>query len=236
MRLLLPTLLFALAAITSTPVAAADKPTGRFLFQPMFIWGTSEVSHQGTGFLLKDGERTFGVTSIHFMDFDAGGLFEAIWLDVATEKTVMGFRHSLGKPERTAIEKLGDIQHDFVLMPTDSVPAGCATVEVEDTLSYAVGTKLWFPNKSAESPDGYAWAEAEVIEDKGLMISVKFLSEVKLQSQSGSPFINQATGKVIGILMGGDEKEIFLCPARSLAKRLKSTATPVPLMESIKKG
>jgi hypothetical protein len=234
----LATLLCLAAGLALFPPAtvAADKPTGRFLFQPMFIWSTSEVTHQGTGFLLKDGTRTFGATSVHFMDFDAGGLFEAIWLDITNEKVVTSFRTSLGKPERTAIDRIGDIQHDFVLMPAESLPANCAALEVEDVADYKAGTKLWFPNKNPESPDGYTWVEAEVIDDKKVLTTVKFLSEVELESQSGTPFINQDTGKVIGLLMGGDAKEIILCPARSLAKRLKSTdAVVTPLMESIKK-
>jgi hypothetical protein len=235
MRFLAP-LLTALTIGSASPSLAAEKPTGRFLFQPMFIWGTSEVSNQGTGFLIKDGTRIFGATSIHFMDFDAGGLFEAIWLDIANEKVVMGFKNSLGKPERTAIDKLGDVQHDFVLMPAETLPANCTALELEDVAGYKPGTKLWFPNKDSETPEGYTWAEAEVIEDKKLLITVKFLSKVKLESQSGTPFINQATGKVIGILMGGSEKAILLCPARSVAKRLKNTeAAVVPLMESIRK-
>jgi hypothetical protein len=76
-RILTTTFLIALAS----GLFAAEKPVGKFLFQPMLIWGTSEVTHQGTGYLMKYENKIFGVTSIHFLNFDAGGLFEAIWLD-----------------------------------------------------------------------------------------------------------------------------------------------------------
>lgn len=95
-----------------------ERPTGKFLFRPMLIWATSEVTHQGTGFLISHAGQHYGVTSIHFMDFTAGGLFEAIWLDIPTSKTVVGFRDSVGRPGRTSIDRYVDIAHDFVIMPS----------------------------------------------------------------------------------------------------------------------
>lgn len=215
---------------------AGEKPTGKFLFQPMFIWATSEVTHQGTGYLLKHENRVYGVTSIHFLDFDAGGLFEAIWLDVHSSKPIAGFRTSTGKPKTTSIQKFEDIQNDFLLMPLDKIPEGFVGIEIEKVARYTKGHKLWFPNKSEEDTIGYKWVEAEVIEDRGHMIAVKFLSDVKLQSQSGSPFFSQESGKAIGMLMGGDQNEIYLCPTRGILDSLDSHPTPMPLMESITKG
>lgn len=107
-------------------------------------------------------------------------------------------------------------------------------MEIEDVASYAPKTKLWFPNKTEKEKSGYEWIEAEVLEDAGFAIKVKALSPVKLRSQSGSPFFNRETGKVIGMLLGGDEKGFYLCPARSLAKRLREAHAPVSLMESVK--
>lgn len=215
---------------------AAEKPAGRFLFQPMLIWGTAEVTQQGTGFLVRDGQRYYGATSIHFMNFEARGLFEAIWLDIHTSKPMIGFRTSLGKPDRTSIERRPDIQYDFVLMPMEELPAGCAAVELENVEKYAEGTRLWFPNKSGAAKIGYEWLEAVVVEDEGRLLNVRFVSAPKLQSQSGTPFLNQESGRVVGLLMGGDEKMgIFLCPARSLVARIKSQPKEMPLMESITK-
>lgn len=67
------------------------------------------------------------------------------------------------------------------------------------------------------------------------MIKVRLLSPVTLQSQSGTPFINQATGRVAGMLMGGDKNELYLCPARGLLERLSQNMADIPLIESITK-
>lgn len=216
--------------------AQTERPSGRFLFQPMLIWATSEVTHQGTGYLIRSDERIFGVTSLHFMNFEAGGLFEAIWLDIRTSKPIVRFDRSLGQPAKTSIETYADIEHDFVLMPAEGLPPDCAALEIEVIQRYPKGAKLWFPNKSGASDIGYDWIEAEIVKDDGHMIRVRLLSKIALQSQSGSPFISQKSGRVVGMLMGGDEKEIFLCPARSLARRLEAAPKEVTLMSGIKRG
>lgn len=225
-----------LIALSAAALTAAEKPSGRFLFQPMLIWATSETTQQGTGYLVTEGGRTYGVTSIHFMNFEAGGLFEAIWLDIPSSRPVVGFRTSLGKPGRQAINEFPDIAHDFIVMPLDKLPADCTALPVEDIANYPKATKLWFPNKTETEKSGYAWIEAEVVADEKHVLKVRLLSPVKLQSQSGSPFINQETGRVAGMLMGGDEKVIFLCPTRFMARRIKQGPEAVPLMESIRKN
>ena len=70
----------ALIALAVPALADVPPPDGKFLFQPMFIWGDSEVSYQGTGYVDEDSEgQVYGVTSIHFLEFGDPGLFEAIW-------------------------------------------------------------------------------------------------------------------------------------------------------------
>ena len=225
-----------LAVITNVSFGQTDRPAGRFLFQPMLIWGTSEVTHQGTGYLITHKGRTYGVTSTHFLNFEANGLFEAIWLDIRTSEPVVGFRKSLGKPALTAIVNDVDIQHDFLLLPTAETPANCATLQLtSDSGVLKKGTPLWFPNKNAQADNGYEWVAAEVVEDEGHVIRVKLLSKVKLQSQSGSPFLDRKTNAVVGMLMGGDDKEIYLCPARFILKHLTSEPAEVPLMTSVRK-
>ena len=215
--------------------AEVARPEGRFLFQPMLIWGTSEVTQQGTGYLIQHEGKWFGVTSTHFLDFGKKGLFEAIWLDIPSDEPVIGFKKGLGKPERTEIERHTDIEHDFLLLPAEVPPAKAAGLQLDAEGNYAAGTKLWFPNKSTKAETGYEWVEGEIVKDEGYMIRVKLLSRVALRSQSGSPFLRQDNGRVVGMLMGSEGKEILLCPSRSLLKRLKSGAAEVPLMEAIRK-
>jgi hypothetical protein len=123
------------------------KPDGRFLFQPQLVWGNSETTHQGTGYLINHGQHIYGVTSIHFLNFDAGGLRKAVWEDINTDEAVVEFSKSIGKPARTEIERYPDIQHDFLLMPLEKSIGNCTTLELESVHRYANKTKLWFPNK-----------------------------------------------------------------------------------------
>ena len=126
----------------SSGLYADAKPKGKFLFQPLFIWGDSEASHQGTGYLLKHKNSTYGVTSIHFMDFSRGGLYHAIWCDIAEFKPVMTFTTSLGKPHVKTIANDKDIAFDFVVMPAEKVPEGYASVEIEVVEKYKAGHKI----------------------------------------------------------------------------------------------
>jgi len=228
-------LIFACLFSLSLSSAAEERPEGRFLFQPMFIWGDSESYNQGTGFLAKHKEKFYGVTSIHFLNFAKGGLFEAIWLDINTSKTVIGFKSSHGKPAKTEIDLIEDVQHDFLLLPTSKPPANSTAVEFENVKKYKVGQNVWFPNKSKNAKLGYEWIPAKVVEDLGVAIEVRFLKDIKLVSQSGSPLINADTGKVIGILMGGTDTSFYICPSRFIIKSLEKNKKPLPLMESIKK-
>ena len=146
------------------------------------------------------------------------------------------FRESLGRPKVSSIEEFKDIAHDFLLMPADMLPEGYSSIEIESVPKYQKGHKLWFPNKTSEEKLGYKWIEAEVLSDDGFKISVKLLSAVKLQSQSGTPFFSQKSGKAIGMLMGGEEKELYLCPTRFISKYLESKPEPMLLLKSITKG
>ena len=218
---------------------AAQPADTRFLYQPMLIWGNGEVTHQGTGFLAKKGGKAYGVTSIHFMNFEAKGLYEAIWTDIPTGQPLTTFRNSIGKPKVTSIETYGDVAHDFVVMPMEGVFPGASGLELESVPTYPVGTKVWFPSKDPEKPIGYTWIPAQVVGDEGHLIEVKLLEKVKMGSQSGSPFINDATGKVIGLLQGGKEVDglfvLTLCPARGVLKHLETTTETMPLAKSISK-
>lgn len=185
---------------------------------------------------MKHDKRIFGVTSIHYLDFEAGGLFEAIWLDIHSSMPVVGFRTCAGKPKITSINKVEDIKNDFLLMPLEQIPEGYSSVEIENVARYPEGHKLWFPNKSQEEKVGYTWIEAEIVEDNGYMITVKLLRNVELKSQSGSPFFSQETGKAVGMLMGGKGTEIYLCPTRGIADALEADPQPVSLMTGITKG
>lgn len=216
------------------------KPDGRILFQPQLQWGNSDTTFQGTGYLIEHGGKFFGVTSIHFLNFDAGGLQGATWLDVPTESPVTTFRASLGRPARTAISRMRDVADDFLLLPCAQLPAETVALKLEQVARYEPGTRLWFPNKSRHEATGHAWIDATVVEDAGYWIQVRLADPIVIQSQSGSPVLNATTGRVVGMLQGAEDQNgvtmLYLCPARSLLKHLARNPRPVSLTTSIRRG
>ncbi|MBS0660155.1 MAG: hypothetical protein JSR82_18105 [Verrucomicrobia bacterium] len=233
--LLLCALLQVLTLRSNSLAAPPDaRPEGRFLFQPKLVWANGSVTYQGTGFLLRAGERYFGATSLHFMNFAAGGLLEAVWLDIVNESTVASFKDGFGLPAVSKFETEAEIEHDFLLMPMPALPKGTTALQLDETDSFAAGMELWFPDKTPTEKSGYRWIRAVVVADEGHVLRIRLLDPVKLQSQSGSPAIAKASGKVIGLLFRGSERELLLCPARSLTRRLSAPLPAVPLAESIK--
>ena len=68
--------------------------------------------------------------------------------------------------------------------------------------------RIYFHNKCAFGQKDYAILEGEVIRATSEQYQVMLDQDIKPESQSGSPVISQATGKVIGIVAGiGDSGE-----------------------------
>lgn len=218
---------------------AVTKPDGKILYQPQFLWANSMSTFQGTGYVINHGGKLYGVTSVHFLDFDAGGLRAATWLDVPTERPLATFRASLGRPARTAITRPRDVADDFVLLPCNAPPEEGLALQLEQVARYESGTRLWFPNKNRQVELGHEWIDAAVVEDLGHLIRVKLSASVVMNSQSGSPLLNAATGKVIGMVNGGEEERgaiiLTLCPARAVLKHLGRRQELTSLMTSIRR-
>ena len=231
-------LLAACFAVHAAP--AADivlKPEGKILFQPQLLWANSMTTFQGTGYLIEHGGKLFGVTSIHYLDFDAGGLGSATWLDVYSERPLATFRASLGRPARTTITRPRDVADDFLLLPCTKPPEEGTPLHLENVEHYASGTRLWFPNKTRDIDLGHQWIDATVVEDLGYLIKVQLRDPIAIESQSGSPVLSADTGKVIGMVQAGAEENgkvtLTLCPARSVLKFLGRRQQTYALMTSI---
>jgi hypothetical protein len=213
------------------------RPDGRILFQPQLTWANSESTLQGTGYLIEHEGKIYGVTSIHFLNFDAGGLKAANWLDVYAETPVATFRVSYGRPARSAITLMRHAADDFLLMPGGALPENTTALKLESVARYEPGTRLWFPNKNRDVEIGHTWIDATVVEDAGAWIEVRLGEKITVQSQSGSPVLNAATGKVVGMVQGAEEQQgrtvLFLCPARGLVKFLGRKQRLYPLTTSI---
>lgn len=236
---LVPLIGFLLLAVGTGALHAEPmfRPAGRILFQPQLTWANSESTLQGTGYLIEHDGKIYGVTSIHFLNFDAGGLKAANWLDVYAETPVATFRVSYGRPARTAISLMRHAADDFLLLPGGALPANTTALKLESIARYEPGTRLWFPNKSREVEAGYTWIDATVVEDSGAWIEVRLGEKITIQSQSGSPVLNATTGRVIGMVQGAEEQNgrtmLYLCPARSLVKFLGRKQRLYPLTTSI---
>ncbi|WP_414660007.1 hypothetical protein [Horticoccus sp. 23ND18S-11] len=241
MRLRFPALLgcavLAVQLANGLRATDASRPDGKLLFQPQFLWANSETTLQGTGYVIAHEGKTYGVTSIHFLNFNAGGLHSATWLDVYSERPLATFRTSLGRPLRTAITTPRHVADDFLLLPLTGALDEGTKLQLEAVERYEVGTAFWFPNKSRDHEAGYVWIEARVVEDAGHLIKVRLGEAVTPQSQSGSPLLNAATGKVAGMVNGAEEENgrtiLVLCPARAIVKYLARPRQPVSLQISI---
>ena len=216
-----------------------DRPDGRLLYQPQLLWADSMTTLQGTGYVIEHQNKYFGVTSLHFMNFDAGGLRSATWLDVASERPLATFRTSLGRPVRTTITLMRHIADDFLLLPLSKPPEGGYVLHLEVVDRYEVGTRLWFPNKSRETELGHVWMDAAIAEDAGTHLIVRIREPLTMESQSGSPLLNASTGKVVGMIYGGEIENghtlLTLCPARSIVKHLNRRQQVTPLSTSIRR-
>ena len=128
--------------LLSSWASAFQRPNGAFLFQPELEWANGKTTRQGTGYLLRYGKRTFGVTSMHFMDFEAGGLKQATWFDLESDEATARFRNSLGRLGAKDLKTYSDLQHDLVVLPLNTHPSDVTLLEIEHVKKYPAGTLL----------------------------------------------------------------------------------------------
>ena len=219
-------------------VLAVGRPERAILFQPLFKWLGAEPTYQGTGFFVKapDG-RVAAVTSAHFLDRDGPPLLEAKWLDVRTQEPVATFTQSWGPPgSQGTTQPVVDLRSDYLLLPApEGVPADLA-LQWDPRLAPDRGERVWFPNKDPDAPLGYQLLPGTVVEARPKYSLVALGQVVKLQSQSGSPVVSQATGKVIGTLSRGleqrDKTLLLLAPSHAILEAL-ARAKEFPLLRDV---
>jgi hypothetical protein len=218
-------LLFSILQIHA-PAAAFNTPDKVILFQPMFIWRTGGPTHQGTGFFTKapDG-RVAAVTSAHFLDMHGPALLEARWLDIRTKTPVATFELSWGQPGNGGTDTSTlDLRRDYLLMPVQEQLPDEQILELDPRTKPEGKERIWFPNKDKAAPLGYRVVIGTVVVADMKYITVILDQQITLVSQSGSPIISQATGRVIGTLSrGGRERGktvLLLTPASALLEAL----------------
>ena len=128
----------------------------------------------------------------------------------------MRFTHLLGDPGDPK-----DSENDYMILAADSDVdvKGRPVFELDPRQAVRQGERIWFPDKDRQSPTGYVWFAGEVTEVSQSQLLVRFDHPLKLQSQSGSPLLSVATGKVIGILRGSrSDGTVRFTPAISIVK------------------
>jgi len=217
--------------VDATGDKRVEAPAGKLIYQPMLTWDTGEPTFQGTGFLVKtpDGE-VVGVTSAHFVDFDAKALIKVDYMSVTNGRSVAAFDKLLGAVgkgfEAGPGEELGDAGADFLLFTADNVPTGLRPLELDTRDRLEKREPVWLVNKDAMQPPGYELLEGYLHSADRDCVYAVFEPAFELRSQSGSPVISQRTGKVVGVLAAGgsqdDQTGIYLTPARHVAAALDS--------------
>jgi hypothetical protein len=228
----IPGLLLCFFLLIPESAAAFNPPDKPILFQPMFIWRTGAPTHQGTGFFAKapDG-RVAAITSSHFLDMHGPALLEARWLDIRTQAPVATFKLSWGPPGAGSTDTPTlDLRRDYLLLPVQDRVPGDQVLELDPRAQPEVRERIWFPNKDKTAPLGYRVVTGTVVAADLKSISVMLDQPITLASQSGSPIISQATGRVIGTLSrGGRERDrtlLILAPASALLEALTKNDFP----------
>lgn len=207
------------------PVVVA--PSRPILFQPMFNWLDSEPSYQGTGFFAKaPNGKIAAVTSAHFLDRDGPLLLEAKWLDIRTRKPIATFTTSWGLPGNAGTTMpIVDLRPDYLLLPApDGIDADLA-LDLDPREILSRDERVWFPNNDPAAATGYQLISGTVSEASANYTVITLDERVVLRSQSGSPVISQASGKVVGTVSRGSldptgTNILFLAPSHAIVRAL----------------
>jgi hypothetical protein len=204
------------------------------VFQPEMKWEDGSKTRQGTGSFVKTPNgKLVGMTSAHFIDFSGPKLLEVDWLDIKTEKPIAISVKSWGVPGREGSYDPLDLRSDYLLLLMEGDIASKTILEIDSRTSIAVGERVWFPNKNAKAKAGYDLIEGKVTKANEAYLLVKLEKEVDLQSRSGTPIISQSTEKVIGILTGCEDAELYLAPGHSIYSALLKTQQPLWLKDVV---
>jgi hypothetical protein len=202
-----------------TSTVDVPPPVGTIVFQPQFHFADGTTAQQGTGFFAEGPNGAlFGVTSSHFLDFNGPQMIAAEWVTVADGVVATKFVASYGVPKAQDGES-PDRRTDHFMVLGEDVSVPHLRMILDERNMPEVGERIWFPNKTWETPAGHTMV-AGTVEESTQEYSVVELDElIVLQSQSGSPIISQLTGKVIGTLSGGHDDGVTyltLCPSHAI--------------------
>lgn len=220
------------------PNVLISSPGKNIVFQPQFKWANHTCTQQGTGSFLKTPTgKVIGLTSAHFINFSGPKLLQVDWLDIRTKKTIATSVKSWGAPGCEGSYHPLDLRSDYMLMVIEGNICSESLLEIDHRNATEVGERIWFPNKNAEAFFGYDLIEGTITEVKNTHIIVLLDQSIDLQSRSGTPILSQTTGKVIGILTGGEDLKntsttLYLAPSPPIYRALLE-AKHYPLLQDV---
>jgi hypothetical protein len=221
----------------NAPVSAVSAPIGPLVYQPEFVWSSGKTTQQGTGFLVKriTGD-VVGVTSAHFIDFQGPALLEARWLDMVTAEPLIVYKHAFGNPGRNPTLNPLDLRPDYFILHKEEFETDRPTLEFDYRPNPDHGERVWLPNKNSKALTGHDFVEGTIIEANQKHLTVLLDHRIETHSQSGSPFVSQKTGKVIGVFSATPVKKqgeiIYLAPAQVFLSAMRD-AQNRPLLKDV---
>ncbi len=150
------------------------------------------------------------------------------------------FTNCWGQPGKLGIDsREGDRTGDYLVMPVVETVPDELVLELDPREKPDLRERIWLPNKDAKAGLGYRLVGGEVDEVETTRVTVVLDSDIELTSQSGSPFISQKTGKVIGTLSAirfnreFTKRALLLCPSHAIREALSKDGTFPPLSQVI---
>jgi hypothetical protein len=213
--------------------AYAMSCDGPIVFQPLFKWADGSVTQQGTGCLIRaPNGHILGLTSAHFINFQGPTLEEVEWLDVKTKQPIATSRESWGRPGHEGTYNPLDLRSDYLLLAMTTRCSPPPLLELDPRQKADLREPIWFPNKVS-----YKSIAGTVTTVCPEYILVTLEAKTDLQSCSGTPIISQRTGKIIGILTGGDAMGqtplIFCAPSYPIYQAMLNANHCFPLKEVV---
>jgi hypothetical protein len=210
----------------SEPAAAITAPRGQLLYQPHFFWSDGEETAQGTGFFVKaPSGKLVAVTSAHFIDADGPALLKAEWQTIDGNELAATLTKSWGPPGKLGRSQY-DQRRDYLLFPAEPEIEVPHIFDFDPRPRVEEDELIWFVDKDGSmSADDQRVVSGSVTFVNPLALIIELDEPIKLQSQSGSPFISQKTGKVIGILSSatqdGDRVQLIAAPVKKMVEQLQ---------------
>ena len=208
----------------------------QLLAQPRLDFADGRITDQGTAFFVHaPNGATAAVTASHYLDQN-GPALSHVWLlsvtaaePTALADSTVGWGLPGGQGVRGAND-VTDLRADRFLLPVSVDEHNVHVLDLDDRAGPQLGERVWLPDKQPSEPGGVRLIEGTVVQIETRFVCVQLDEALKLQSQSGSPVISQANGKVLGLLGGGTEESgrtlLFLNPAHEIRKALDVASRP----------